>query len=87
MREYESRMTQKGQVTLPAELRAKLGLRPKDTVRFIEEADGIKVQRAESRLRKYFGVVKPHNYPEDWTAVRREFEERAAEDARTRGQQ
>jgi AbrB family looped-hinge helix DNA binding protein len=87
MKEYESRMTQKGQITIPAEIRAQLGLKPKDRVRFVPEADGVKVQPAESRLRKYFGSVTPHSHPEDWTAVRREFEELAAEDARTRGQQ
>ncbi len=87
MKEYESRMTQKGQITIPVEIRAQLGLKPKDKVRFVPEADGVKVQPAESRLRKYFGSVKPHHRPEDWTAVRREFEELAAEDDRTRGQQ
>ena len=81
------RISQKGQITIPAELRTQFGLEPGDKVRFVLEADGIIVQPAESRLLKYFGSVKPHNYPEDWAAVRREFEELAAEDAITRGQQ
>lgn len=80
-------MTQKGQVTIPAEIRAKLGIAPKDTVRFVLEADGVKVQLAPSKIRKHFGVITPKNIPEDWTAVRREFEELVAEDAQTRGQQ
>jgi len=87
MREFESRMTQKGQVTIPAEIRQQLGLKPKDKVRFVTDADGVRVQPAESKLAKHFGSVKPINRPEDWTAVRREFEELVAEDAMTRGQQ
>lgn len=87
MGEHESRVGQKGQVTLPADMRNRLGIKPKDTVRFVEEGDGIKVKPAESTLRKHFGSVKPRRTPEDWTAVRREFEELAAEDARTRGQE
>ena len=87
VKEYEGRISQKGQITIPKELREKFGLKPGDTVRFLLEADGIKLQRVESRLYKGFGTVKPHHYPEDWTAVRREFEELVAEDALTRGQQ
>ncbi|MHB8647963.1 MAG: AbrB/MazE/SpoVT family DNA-binding domain-containing protein [Thermomicrobiales bacterium] len=86
MKEFESRMTQKGQVTIPAEIRHLLGLKPKDKVRFVTDADGVRVRPAESKMAKHFGSVKPINRPEDWTAVRREFEELAAEDAMTRGQ-
>ncbi len=35
----ESRLTQKGQVTIPAEIRARLGLKPRDRVRF--EVEGM----------------------------------------------
>ncbi len=87
MKEFESRMTQKGQVTIPAESCQPLGLKPRDKVRFVADVDGVKVQPAASKLAKHFGSVKPINRPEDWTAVRREFEELVAEDAMTRGQQ
>ncbi|MGI8689574.1 MAG: AbrB/MazE/SpoVT family DNA-binding domain-containing protein [Thermomicrobiales bacterium] len=73
-------MTQKGQVTIPAEIRAQLHLKPRDKVRFVAEADGVRVQPAESKARKGFGAVAPINTPEDWRAVRREFEELVAED-------
>jgi AbrB family looped-hinge helix DNA binding protein len=36
----EAKITSKGQVTLPIELRARLGLEPGDRVMFIEQADG-----------------------------------------------
>ncbi len=87
MKEYEGRISPKGQITVPAKFRAKFGLTPGVRVRIVLERDGIKVQRVESCLSKGFGTVKPHHYPEDWTAVRREFEELVAEDALTRGQQ
>lgn len=44
------------------------------------------VQQAKSNLRKYFGSVTPHNHPEDFAALRQEFEEGVAADALTRGQ-
>lgn len=44
------------------------------------------VKVAKANLRKHFASVMPHNRPEDWIAMRREFEEAVAEDARTRGQ-
>ena len=80
MKVLESRMTQKGQVTIPAEIRVQLGLKPRDKVRFVAEVGGIRVEAAESKARKGFGAVKPINTPEDWQAVRREFEELVAED-------
>lgn len=86
MKIWESRMTQKGQITIPAEIRAKLGIAPKDTVRFILEADGVKVQPAPSKLLSGFGIATPHKKPEDWAKVRAEVEAMIAEDALTRGQ-
>jgi hypothetical protein len=47
---------------------------------------GEQVRQAKSNLRKHFGSVTPRNHPEDWVALRREFEEGFAEDAATRGQ-
>jgi hypothetical protein len=44
------------------------------------------VRQAKSNLLKHFGSVTPRNHPENWVALRREFEEGVAEDAATRGQ-
>lgn len=87
VKEFESRVGQKGQITLPAELREKWGIKAKDKVRIVPEADGLKVQPAGSKMAKHFGSVQPVHSPEDYTEVRREFEELVAEDAATRGQQ
>lgn len=42
---------------------------------------------AKSNLRKHFGSVAPRRRPEDFAALRQEFERGVAEDALTRGQQ
>jgi AbrB family looped-hinge helix DNA binding protein len=86
MQEFESRVGQKGQITLPAELRHRLGIKPKDTVRIIPVEGGVKVVPRTSKMARPFGSVKPLQTPEDYTKVRREFEELVAEDALTRGQ-
>ena len=80
MKEFASKVGQKGQITLPAELRAQLGIKPRDTVRIVPDADGMKVQRSESKLLQGYGAVRPHNRPEDWRAVREAVEEGIAEE-------
>ncbi len=45
------------------------------------------VRQAKSNLHKHFGSVTPRTRPEDWAALRREFEEGVAAEAATRGQQ
>ncbi len=85
MKEFESRVGQKGQITLPAEMRHQLGIKPKDTVRIVPIADGVKIERAESKLLKGFGAVTPHNRPEDWKAIRDEVEEGIAEEVMREG--
>jgi len=87
MKEFASKVGQKGQITLPAEERARLGIKPKDTVRIVPVEDGVKIERSTSKIRKHFGSVKPINRPEDWTKLREEMETLMAEDALTRGQQ
>jgi len=63
---------------LPADLRAERG-QGRLTVE--------DVQAAKGNLRKHFGSVTPHHRPEDFAALREEFERGVAEDARTRGHQ
>jgi len=80
MRELETRLTQKGQVTIPAEIRARLGLKPKDVVRFEIEGDEVKLKPATSQLLAGFGAVSPREKPEDWRKVRAEMEKTMAEE-------
>lgn len=44
------------------------------------------VQAAKRTLRQHFGSVAPHQRPEDFAALREQFERGVAEDAWTRGQ-
>ena len=78
MKELETRLTQKGQVTIPAEIRHRLGLKPKDVVRFEVEGDEVKLKPATSRLLEGFGAVTPREKPEDWRKVRKDMEEAIA---------
>lgn len=80
MRELETRLTQKGQVTIPAEIRHRLGLKPKDVVRFEVEGDEVKLKPATSQLLAGFGAVTPKEKPEDWRKVRAEMEEAIADE-------
>lgn len=76
----ESTMTTKGQVTIPAEIRTELGLKPHDRVRFQLRDGVVTIVLATSRIRRHFGSVTPHNRPEDWRAIRDEAEDLAARD-------
>jgi AbrB family looped-hinge helix DNA binding protein len=76
----ERRLTQKGQVTIPAAVRAKLGLRPHDKVAFEVSGDVAILRRAPSRLLEGFGSVPPIARPEDWSRVREDFEQGVAEE-------
>jgi AbrB family looped-hinge helix DNA binding protein len=80
MRELETRLTQKGQVTIPAEIRTRLGLKPKDVVRFEIEGDAVKLKPATSQLLEGFGAVPAKEKPEDWRKVRAAVEEAMADE-------
>src|SRR5438045_2098139 len=65
LRAMETTMTQKGQVTVPAEIRAHLGLKPRDRVRFVLEGDAVRLRRAPSRIARHFGAVPVAGQPLD----------------------
>jgi antitoxin PrlF len=86
MKELETRLTQKGQVTIPAEIRARLGLKPKDLVRFELQGNEVKLKPASSKLLDGYGAVAPREKPEDWQKVRSEMEQAIAEEVETEDQ-
>lgn len=53
-----SSVTTKGQVTIPAELRERFGIKPGDRVGFVEEGERIVLQRQETAIEAMFGIVK-----------------------------
>ncbi|HET9033608.1 MAG TPA: AbrB/MazE/SpoVT family DNA-binding domain-containing protein [Dokdonella sp.] len=54
-----SNMTSKGQVTIPAELRRDLGLKPGDKVRFVKRGSKISIEAVvEPPIDSVFGLLK-----------------------------
>lgn len=58
----EYTITERGQITLPKDLRDRLGLRPGMEIRFLLSKDGILIQKAinpdKDPFREVFGVIK-----------------------------
>jgi len=54
----EARMTTKGQITLPKDIRDRLGLKQGDRVRFIVEDDGrVRLLPAKRDVSELFGIL------------------------------
>ena len=53
-----STLTSKGQVTIPAEVRRRLGLHRGDRVGFVVDGDEVRLVRRESRIEAAFGICK-----------------------------
>lgn len=85
MYEHETTLTQKGQVTIPLEIRRLLGLGPRDRVRFEIEGDTVRITKATSKILQGYRSVTPHNRPEDFRAAREEFEKGVAEEVISEG--
>ena len=85
MTEYVTTVTQKGQVTIPGELRKALKIKPRDRVAF-ELVDGeVRLRPMESRLLAGYGAVKPPSKPIDFKKLRQEIEEEMAEEVMKEG--
>ena len=54
-----STLTIKGQVTIPAEVRRRMGLQPGDRVAFVLGDGDVPLVRQETRIEAAFGLVKP----------------------------
>ncbi len=56
----KTRITSKGQVTIPKDVRERLGLRPGDEIEFVEDRAGFRVQKLvpASPFKKYRGYLK-----------------------------
>ena len=85
MRACERSVTQKGQVTIPRELRSRLGIKRGDKLTFELDGDSIWITRAPSELRKWYGVAEPTRRPEDFRVLREAFEQGVAEEASSEG--
>ena len=69
--EHIRRMTSKGQVTVPVDIRKKLGIQPGETIIFRIRDDRVEIDRAPMSLEESFGSVPSMNQPEDFAAMER----------------
>ena len=82
MKEITTTLTQRSQVTVPAEVRRLLRLKPRDKVTF-EIAEGeVRLKPVAYSLESAYGSVKPSRKPEDFDELSRVA--RDAKAARTR---
>jgi len=84
MPEFQTTITPKGQVTIPGEIRARVGLKPRDKVTFEVDGDAVKIRRASSKVLAGYGSVKPRQKPEDFRSLREQFESDVAREATER---
>jgi antitoxin PrlF len=72
MKEILSTVTQRGQVTIPAEVRRLLGTKRGDKVAFQIEDGTVRLVPAKFTLASAYGSVKPLHRPEDFEAIKEE---------------
>ena len=71
MQQFTSSMSPKGQITIPAEVRRRLRLKPKDLVSFIVDGDVVTIEPQVFTLESAAGSVPPLSPPRDWQEVER----------------
>jgi antitoxin PrlF len=69
-KEYVGTLTTKGQVTVPAEVRRVLGIKPQGKVIFRVFDGRVELQPPTMTLEEAYGSVQPLNRPEDFNALR-----------------
>ncbi|MBI4339029.1 MAG: AbrB/MazE/SpoVT family DNA-binding domain-containing protein [Chloroflexi bacterium] len=77
---FVTTVTQKGQVTIPKELRKALKIRPKDRVAFELVNGEVRLRPVQSPVLSSFGAVKPKGKPQDYRKMRAEVEEEIAQE-------
>lgn len=59
MKEIVSTVTRQGQVTIPREVRRRLGVRTPDKVAFVLDDEGVRLKSATVTLKTLYGSVPP----------------------------
>lgn len=65
-------VTQKGQVTIPVEIRRLLGIKPNDRLVFHVEDERIYLMPEKETLESAYGAVAPLQRPEDFQVLRKQ---------------
>ena len=71
-----SALTKKGQVTIPAPIRKRLGLREGDRVAFVEEGEKVQIRPVRTNVTAIFGMIKSKrsvSLEKMETAIRKRF--------------
>lgn len=79
MKEIVTTIAQRSQVTIPAEVRRVLGVKPGDKVAFTIEDDEVRLASARFSLESAYGSVKPVERPENFDKISRAVKETKAE--------
>ena len=69
-RETPRTVTRKGQVTIPSEIRNRLGIKPNDQVTFRVEGERVYLMPVRETLETAYGAVRPLRRPEDFQDLR-----------------
>lgn len=79
MKEIITTITQRSQVTIPAEVRRVLGVKPRDKVAFTIEGGGVRLASALFSLESAYGSVKPVEKPGNFDEITRTVKDAKAE--------
>ena len=66
---YQSIITQKGQTTIPKEIRKLLNLKPKDKLFYVVEGDRVIIKPLRGDILELKGIISPRKQPEDFNEV------------------
>lgn len=69
MKEILATITQRGQITVPAEVRRLLGAKTGDKLAFQIEGTEVRLAPAAMTLESAFGSVKPLTHPEEFARI------------------
>ncbi len=78
VKQLTATVTQRGQVTIPAEVRRLLGAKPKEKVAFQIEGDEVRLVPAAYTLERVYGSVKSIHKPENLKEIIRSVKEEKA---------
>ena len=79
MREITASVTERGQVTIPAEVRKALGIRARDKVSFVIDDGTVVLKKPRYTIATAAGSIKPLRMPEDWEERIREAKDERAD--------
>jgi len=74
-----SRMSTRGRVTIPKEIRDELGLKPGDSVAFIETESGLLMKTVRGNLLDHYGSVEVEGR-QDFGQIREETKKKRGEE-------